>query len=185
MKTISNIPKKRTHKSQVFGPWTSLQRLLVLWSWTKVPLPEPAGWFDDQLPNFNTEISKRLNVGSSLVVKGNIVETRPQAQQPFEIKATSIAVEGASAPDYPLRKRRGTFSEFLRTNKPTWGAETNTFSAMFRIRSMLAYACWFRNLSRDNSFLFTYTLHFHPAVNGRRRRNVRVTNHLDMENPQG
>lgn len=54
--------------------------------------------FDDQLPNF-PEISK-LNVGSSLIVKGNLVET-PQAKQPFEIKATSIEIEGTSTPDYP------------------------------------------------------------------------------------
>ena len=131
--------------------------------------------FDDQLPNFN-EIS-RLNVGSSLVVKGNIVET-PQAQQPFEIKATSIAVEGASAPDYPLQKKRHSF-EFLRTIAHL-RPRTNTFSAVFRIRSMLAYAI--HKFFQDNGFVYVHTPIITSSDCEGAGEMFRVTT-LDMENP--
>lgn len=131
--------------------------------------------FDDQLPNFN-EIS-RLNVGSSLVVKGNIVET-PQTQQPFEIKATSIAVEGASAPDYPLQKKRHSF-EFLRTIAHL-RPRTNTFSAVFRIRSMLAYAI--HKFFQDNGFVYVHTPIITSSDCEGAGEMFRVTT-LDMENP--
>lgn len=106
--------------------------------------------FDDQLPNFN-EISK-LNIGSSLVVKGNLVET-PEAKQPFEIKATSITVEGTSTPDYPLQKKRHTF-EYLRTISHL-RPRTNTFSAVFRVRSILAYAI--HKFFQENGFVYVHT----------------------------
>ena len=57
--------------------------------------------YHDSMENF-AEIS-RLNVGAAIIVKGTLVAT-PQAKQPFEIQATEISVEGASAPDYPLQK---------------------------------------------------------------------------------
>ena len=63
------------------------------------------------LPNYD-EIAGQ-NVGAALIVTGTLVLT-PEAQQPFELKATEIAVEGPSAPDYPLQKKRHTV-EFLRT----------------------------------------------------------------------
>lgn len=106
--------------------------------------------FDDQLSNFN-EVSK-LNVGSSLQVKGILVET-PQAKQPFEIKATSITVEGASAPDYPLQKKRHTF-EYLRTIAHL-RPRTNTFSAVFRIRSLLSYAI--HKFFQEKGFVYVHT----------------------------
>lgn len=106
--------------------------------------------FDDRLPNFE-EISK-LNVGSSLVVKGNLVET-PQAKQPFEIKATSVEIEGASTPDYPLQKKRHSF-EFLRTIAHL-RPRTNTFSAVFRVRSILAYAI--HKFFQENGFVYVHT----------------------------
>lgn len=106
--------------------------------------------FDDQLPNF-VEISK-LNVGSSLIVRGNLVET-PQAKQPFEIKATSVEIEGASAPDYPLQKKRHTF-EFLRTIAHL-RPRTNTFSAVFRVRSLLSYAI--HRFFQENGFVYVHT----------------------------
>ncbi|NLM09653.1 MAG: asparagine--tRNA ligase [Clostridiaceae bacterium] len=106
--------------------------------------------FDEQLPNFH-EISK-LNVGSSLEVKGNVVET-PQAKQPFEIKATSITIEGASVPDYPLQKKRHSF-EFLRTIAHL-RARTNTFSAVFRVRSLLSYAI--HKFFQENGFVYVHT----------------------------
>ena len=63
------------------------------------------------MPNF-AEISK-LNVGAAIIVRGTLVPT-PEAKQPFEIQADEVQVEGASAPDYPLQKKRHTL-EYLRT----------------------------------------------------------------------
>ena len=67
--------------------------------------------YHDTMENF-AEISK-CNVGTALIVKGTLVAT-PQAKQPFEIQADTVEVEGASAPDYPLQKKRHSF-EYLRT----------------------------------------------------------------------
>ncbi len=87
------------------------------------------------LPNYN-EIAGQ-NVGAALIVTGTLVLT-PEAQQPFELKATEIAVEGPSAPDYPLQKKRHTV-EFLRTIQHL-RPRTNLFSAVFRVRSVAAFA---------------------------------------------
>ena len=91
--------------------------------------------YSDKLANF-TEISK-LNVGSAIVVKGTIVAT-PDAKQPFEMQAEEVMVEGVSSADYPLQKKRHSF-EYLRTI-PHLRARTNTFQAVFRVRSLIAYA---------------------------------------------
>ena len=91
--------------------------------------------YHDSMNNF-TEVSK-LNVGSAIIVKGTLVAT-PQAKQPFEIQATEVTVEGASAPDYPLQKKRHTF-EYLRTISHL-RPRTNTFQAVFRLRSLIAFA---------------------------------------------
>ena len=82
------------------------------------------------------EISK-LNVGAAIIVTGTLVAT-PQAKQPFEIQADEVQVEGASAPDYPLQKKRHSF-EYLRTISHL-RPRTNTFQAIFRVRSLAAYA---------------------------------------------
>jgi len=131
--------------------------------------------FDDQLPNFN-EISK-LNVGSSLIIKGNLVET-PQAKQPFEIKATSIEVEGASTPEYPLQKKRHTF-EYLRTIAHL-RPRTNTFSAVFRVRSILAYAI--HKFFQENGFVYVHTPIITSSDCEGAGEMFRVTT-LDMNNP--
>ena len=91
--------------------------------------------YADKLDNF-AEISK-LNVGAAIVVKGTLVAT-PNAKQPFEIQADSVEVEGTSTPDYPMQKKRHSM-EFLRT-VPHLRPRTNTFQAVFRIRSLAAYA---------------------------------------------
>ena len=91
--------------------------------------------YGDKLANFE-EIS-RLNVGAAVVVTGTLVAT-PQAKQPFEIQAEEVLVEGASVPEYPLQKKRHSF-EYLRTI-PHLRARTNTFQAVFRVRSLIAYA---------------------------------------------
>ena len=91
--------------------------------------------YHDDMENFK-EISK-LNVGAAVVVTGTLVAT-PQAKQPFEIQAKTVTVEGASAPDYPLQKKRHSF-EYLRTIAHL-RPRTNTFQAVFRVRSLTAYA---------------------------------------------
>lgn len=87
------------------------------------------------ISNYN-EVSK-LAVGSAIVVTGKL-EITPNAKQPFEIKAESIDIEGPSTSDYPLQKKRHSF-EFLRTIAHL-RPRTNTFSAVFRVRSLCSYA---------------------------------------------
>ena len=89
--------------------------------------------YHDTMANFD-EIC-RLNVGAAIIVKGTLVAT-PQAKQPFEIQASEVVVEGASAPDYPLQKKRHTL-EYLRTITHL-RPRTNTFQAVFRVRSLIA-----------------------------------------------
>ena len=92
------------------------------------------------------------NVGAALIVTGTVVLT-PQAKQPLEVKAASIAVEGPSAPDYPLQKKRHGV-EFLRTIQHL-RPRTNLFSAAFRVRSVAAHAihCFFQ----DRGFVYANT----------------------------
>ncbi len=89
----------------------------------------------DALANYDQIASQ--NVGAALIVTGELVLT-PGAQQPFELKAASVEVEGPSAPDYPLQKKRHTV-EYLRTIQHL-RPRTNLFSAVFRVRSQAAYA---------------------------------------------
>ena len=92
------------------------------------------------------------NVGAALIVTGTVVLT-PEAKQPLELKAASIAVEGASTPDYPLQKKRHSV-EFLRTIQHL-RPRTNLFSAAFRVRSVAAHAvhCFFQ----DRGFVYVNT----------------------------
>ena len=92
------------------------------------------------------------NVGAALIVTGTVVLT-PEAKQPLEIKAASVAVEGVSAPDYPLQKKRHTV-EYLRTIQHL-RPRTNLFSAAFRVRSVAAHAihCFFQ----DRGFVYVHT----------------------------
>ncbi|MBR4099283.1 MAG: asparagine--tRNA ligase, partial [Clostridium sp.] len=97
------------------------------------------------------------NVGAALIVKGQVVLT-PEAKQPLEVKASEIAVEGVSAPDYPLQKKRHSV-EFLRTIQHL-RPRTNLFSAAFRVRSATAHAihCFFQ----DRGFVYVHT----PIITG-------------------
>ena len=92
------------------------------------------------------------NVGAALIVKGELVLT-PEAKQPFELKATEIAVEGTSAPDYPLQKKRHTV-EYLRTQQHL-RPRTNLFSATFRVRSVAAYAI--HKFFQEQGFVYIHT----------------------------
>ena len=111
--------------------------------------------YDEKLGNFD-DISK-LNVGSSLIVTGKLVET-PDAPQPFEIHASSVEVEGASTPDYPLQKKRHS-PEYLRTIAHL-RPRTNLFQAVFRVRSLAAYAI--HKFFQERDFVYVHT----PIITG-------------------
>ena len=106
--------------------------------------------YHDTMPNF-AQISK-LNVGSAIIVKGKLVAT-PEAKQPFEIQAEEVLVEGASTPDYPLQKKRHTM-EYLRTMTHL-RPRTNTFQAVFRVRSICAYAI--HRFFQERGFVYVHT----------------------------
>ncbi|MBD5552170.1 MAG: asparagine--tRNA ligase [Lachnospiraceae bacterium] len=131
--------------------------------------------YSDKLDNF--DVISRLNVGAAVVVTGILVET-PQAKQPFEIQAEEVLVEGMSAPEYPLQKKRHSF-EYLRTI-PHLRARTNTFQAVFRVRSLIAYAI--HTFFMDRGFVYVHT----PIITGSDCEGAgemfQVTT-LDMENP--
>ena len=111
--------------------------------------------YHDEMENF-AEISK-MNVGAAIIVKGTLVAT-PQAKQPFEIQAAEVTVEGASTPDYPLQKKRHTF-EYLRTISHL-RPRTNTFEAVFRVRSLCAYAI--HKFFQERDFVYVHT----PLITG-------------------
>lgn len=111
--------------------------------------------FEDSLDNFK-EIEK-LSISSSIIVEGKLVLT-PGSKQPFEIKATKIVVEGESSSEYPLQKKRHTF-EYLRTIAHL-RPRSNAFSAVFRVRSLVAYAI--HSFFNERGFVYTHT----PIITG-------------------
>ncbi len=117
-------------------------------------LPVQAVYHDD-LANF-AEISK-TNVGAALIITGTLVLT-PGAKQPFEIQATEIVIEGTSTPDYPLQKKRHTL-EYLRSISHL-RPRTNTFQAVFRVRSIIAYAI--HKFFQERDFVYVHT----PIITG-------------------
>lgn len=131
--------------------------------------------YHDTMENFS-EISK-LSVGTALIIKGTLVAT-PEAKQPFEIQATEIVIEGASSPDYPLQKKRHSF-EYLRTISHL-RPRTNTFQAVFRVRSLIAYAI--HQFFQERDFVYVHT----PLITGSDCEGAgemfRVTT-LDAKNP--
>ncbi len=110
---------------------------------------------EEKIHNFS-EIAK-LNIGSAIVVTGELVAT-PDAKQPFEIQAEEIAVEGASTADYPLQKKRHSL-EYLRTIAHL-RPRTNTFQAVFRVRSLIAYAI--HQYFQERNFVYVHT----PLITG-------------------
>ncbi|WP_434309547.1 asparagine--tRNA ligase [Hominifimenecus sp. rT4P-3] len=111
--------------------------------------------YHDTMKNFN-EISK-LNVGAAIIAEGELVLT-PQAKQPFELQADQIEVEGPSTPDYPLQPKRHSM-EFLRTISHL-RPRTNTFQAVFRVRSLAAYAI--HKYFQERDFIYVHT----PIITG-------------------
>ena len=111
--------------------------------------------YHDTMENF-AEVSK-LNVGEAIIVKGTLVAT-PEAKQPFEIQADQVLVEGVSNADYPLQKKRHSF-EYLRTISHL-RPRTNTFQAVFRVRSLIAYAI--HKYFQEQGFVYVHT----PLITG-------------------
>ena len=111
--------------------------------------------YGDSLSNFDD--IRKINVGAALVVKGTIVET-PNAKQPFEMQAKEVSVEGPSGADYPLQKKRHSF-EYLRTISHL-RPRTNTFQAVFRVRSLIAYAI--HTFFMELGFVYVHT----PLITG-------------------
>ena len=109
----------------------------------------------DQMEGF-AEISK-VNIGAALIVEGT-VELTPNAQQPFEIQAARVTVEGASTPDFPIQPKRHTL-EYLRTVTHL-RPRTNTFQAVFRVRSLIAYAI--HKFFQERDFVYVHT----PLITG-------------------
>ena len=108
-----------------------------------------------ELPNYQ-EIT-RQNVGAALIITGKLVAT-PEAKQPFEVQATDVFIEGESTPDYPLQKKRHSF-EFLRSLEHL-RMRTNTFMAVFRVRSLTAFAI--HKFFMERGFVYVHT----PIITG-------------------
>lgn len=111
--------------------------------------------FDESLSNFADV--KKYTLGSALIVEGTLVST-PQNKQPFEIKAKKISLEGDCPSDYPIQKKNSSL-EFLR-EQAYLRPRTNTFNAVFRIRSACAYAL--HNYFFENGFVYVHT----PIITG-------------------
>ncbi|MEL7564147.1 MAG: asparagine--tRNA ligase [Dehalobacterium sp.] len=111
--------------------------------------------FDENLENFND--AAKLTISSAIIVEGTLVES-PGAKQPFELKAEKLEITGQCDPEYPLQKKRHSF-EFLRTIAHL-RPRTNTFSAVFRVRSVLAFAI--HKFFQEKGFVYVHT----PIITG-------------------
>ena len=111
--------------------------------------------FDEKLENFS-EVEK-LPISTAIYVRGTLVET-PGAKQPFEVQAKEVSQLAASDRDYPLQKKRHTF-EFLRTIAHL-RPRSNTFNAVFRVRSLAAYAI--HKFFQERCFVYVHT----PIITG-------------------
>ncbi|MGI6577598.1 MAG: asparagine--tRNA ligase [Eubacteriales bacterium] len=129
---------------------------------------------ESAMPNFD-EVRK-YNVGSAIIAEGTLVLT-PGAKQPFELKTNSVELEGASSPEYPLQKKRHSF-EYLRTIAHL-RPRSNTFSAVFRVRSEAAFAI--HDFFHSRGFIYAHT----PIITGSDAEGAgemfRVTT-LDLDN---
>ncbi len=110
---------------------------------------------EDKISNFK-DVAK-LSISSSILVKGDLLET-PDGKQPFEIHAKEIEILGVSDLDYPIQNKRHTF-EYLRTVAHL-RPRTNTFMAVFRVRSLVAYAI--HKFFQEQGFVYVHT----PLITG-------------------
>jgi len=131
--------------------------------------------YEEALANFDAV--KKISISSSLKIVGSLVLT-PENKQPYEIKATAIEVLGDCPSEYPLQKKRHSF-EYLRSIAHL-RPRTNTFSAVFRVRSLAAYAI--HQFFQDRGFVYVHT----PIITGSDAEGAgemfRVTT-LDLQNP--
>lgn len=157
---VRNLRDSKTFGFLVINDGTYFQTLQVV--------------FNETMDNFQ-DICK-LNVGAAVIVEGTLVAT-PNAKQPFEIQAQKVTVEGQSTPDYPIQPKRHSF-EYLRTMSHL-RPRTNTFQAVFRVRSLIAYAI--HKFFQERDFVYVHT----PLITGSDCEGAgemfRVTT-LDMEN---
>lgn len=131
--------------------------------------------FDESLENFH-EVAK-YHIATAITVEGTVVYT-PEAKQPFEIKASKIILEGASSSDFPLQKKRHTF-EYLRTIAHL-RPRGNTYSAVFRVRSLAAFAI--HKFFQERGFVYVHT----PIITGSDAEGAGEMFHvstLDPKNP--
>ncbi len=129
----------------------------------------------DKMANY-TEIAGQ-NIGASFVAEG-IFTLTPDAKQPFELKATEMRVEGTSTPDYPLQNKRHSM-EFLRTIAHL-RPRSNTFNAVFRVRSEAAFAI--HSFFHERGFVYVHTPIITTSDCEGAGEMFRITT-LDMENP--
>ena len=130
--------------------------------------------FDNSLNNF--EDIRKLSISSSIIVQGLVVKTE-NAKQPFEIRANNIVIQNLADLDYPLQKKRHSF-EYLRTVAHL-RPRTNTFNAVFRVRSILSFAI--HKFFQERGFVYVHT----PIITGSDCEGAgemfRITT-LDMDN---
>lgn len=131
--------------------------------------------FEDKLDNFK-DLTK-LTIAAAVTVEG-VLEMTPEAKQPYEIKATQVVIEAESDSDYPLQKKRHSL-EYLRTIAHL-RPRSNTFSAVFRVRSLAAHAI--NSFFQGRGFVYVHT----PIITGSDCEGAgqmfRLTT-LDMLNP--
>ncbi len=111
--------------------------------------------YHDTMPGFQK--TSKLNVGAAVIVKGKLIPT-PEAKQAFEIQAEDVQVEGDADSTYPLQKKRHTL-EYLRTISHL-RPRTNTFQAVFRVRSLIAYAIHI--FFQERGYVYVHT----PIITG-------------------
>lgn len=111
--------------------------------------------YDDKLNNF--EKVQKLSIGSSVIVKGKLVASQGKGQE-FEVQAREVEILGEADLDFPIQKKRHTF-EYLRTIAHL-RPRTNTYTAVFRVRSLLAFAL--HKFFNDRGFVYVHT----PIITG-------------------
>ncbi|MBO5564155.1 MAG: asparagine--tRNA ligase [Lachnospiraceae bacterium] len=159
VKEIYSDPQSFAEKSVTVGGWIKSNRdskqigFIVLSDGTCFQTLQIV--YSDQTKDF-AKIAA-LNDGAAILATGKIVLT-PDAKQPFEMQAESIEVEGDSTPDYPIQRKRHSF-EFLRT-MPHMRVRTNTFQAVFRVRSLIALAI--HSFFAERGFVYVHT----PIITG-------------------
>lgn len=130
---------------------------------------------ESNMPNFDQV--RKYNVGSAIIAEGKLLLT-PGAKQPFELKTETVVLEGASSPEYPLQKKRHSL-EYLRTIAHL-RPRSNTFSAVFRVRSEAAFAI--HEFFHNRRFIYAHT----PIITGSDAEGAgemfRVTT-IDIDNP--